>query len=113
MQDFNAQDFVETLWTMAETSRVRPEVFDAPCLAAAAKVQDFNAQDLVETLWTMAETSRVRPEVFDSPCLAAAAKVQDFNAQDGIEKIHWRRGFGRGSGEGSSMRWLQPPHFDL
>ncbi len=51
--------------------------------------------------------------VFDSPCLAAAAKVQDFNAQDGIEKIHWRRGFGRGSGEGSSMRWLQPPHFDL
>ena len=42
------QDFVEVLWAMAETSRVRPEVFDSPCPAAAAKVQDFNAQDFVD-----------------------------------------------------------------
>ena len=71
---------------MAETSRVRPEVFDSPCPAAAAKVQDFNARDFAKKLRAMAETSRARPEVFDSPCPAAAAKVQDFNAQDFVDE---------------------------
>ena len=64
MQDFKAQGLANTLWAMAKTSRVVPEVFDPLCQAAAAKVQDFNAQDLANMLWAMAKTSRVLPEVF-------------------------------------------------
>ena len=35
VQDFNAQDLANTLWAMATTSRVPPEVFDSLCRAAA------------------------------------------------------------------------------
>ena len=51
---------------MAATSRVRCELFDSLCRAAAAKLQAINAQDLANTPWAMAKTSRVLPEGFDS-----------------------------------------------
>ncbi len=76
VQDLNALNLANTLWTMAKTSRVLPEVFDSLCQAAAAKVQDLNALSLANTLWTSAKTSRVLPEVFDSLCQAVAAKVR-------------------------------------
>ena len=51
MRDSNVSKFLtNTLWAMAETSRVLSEVFDSPCRAAAAKVQDFNAPSLANTL---------------------------------------------------------------
>ena len=35
VQDFNAQDLANTLWAMAKTSRVLPEVFDSLCQRTA------------------------------------------------------------------------------
>ncbi len=68
VKDFNAQGLASTLWAMAKTSRVLPEVFESLCRAAAAKVQDFNMQEVANTLWAMTTTSRVLPEVCDSLC---------------------------------------------
>ncbi len=68
VQDFNSQGLADTLWAMAKTSRVRPEVFASLCWAAAAKVQDFNMQEIANTMCAMTTTSRVLPEVCDSLC---------------------------------------------
>ena len=63
---------------MAKTSRVRPEVFDSLCRAAAAKVKDFNAQSLANTV-DVCTTSFAAPFAWErlgpSPVVAAQPKA--------------------------------------
>ena len=51
VQGFNARVLDNSLWDMAATFRVGPEVFDSMCRAAAPKVQGLNAQVLANSLW--------------------------------------------------------------
>ena len=68
VKDFYAQEVANAPWAMAKTSRVRPEVLDSLCRAAAAKLQDSNMQEVANALWAMSTTSRVLPEVCGSLC---------------------------------------------
>ena len=61
VQDFNSQGLADTLWAMAKTGRVRPEVFALLCWAAAAKVQDFNAQELANSQCALDLTNTLGP----------------------------------------------------
>ncbi len=61
VQNSNAQEFANTLRSMAKTSQVL----------------DFNMHELANKLWAMATIGRVPSEVCDPLCQAAAARCRN------------------------------------